>query len=234
VPAKPSADCAHWGDFILLAPSGATFTCLSDDRFATAATVLPVNSTLTFDGFTCQVGTVNVVCQYDSTTQAFTVNPKDYTFWSTSDTTPAKPPATTSKPSGTPATVDGRSAPWNSGFDWAQFQSPSGNIGCILGALGDGGRTEAICEIKHHTYPTPTSSSCTLDYGDRFVLASSGKATLGCHGDTIINDAAATLPYGTSITWGSFACTSSTSGMWCGNLDNGHYFKVASATYELG
>jgi hypothetical protein len=130
--------------------------------------------------------------------------------------------------------VDGRTAPWKSAYDWAWFQTPSGNITCMLGALGDGGRSEAECEIKQHTYRTPTSSSCDLDYGDRFQVGSSGAATLGCHGDTIANPDVAVLPYGTSITWGDLACTSSESGMWCGNLDTGHHFKVASAAYELG
>jgi hypothetical protein len=105
----------------------------------------------------------------------------------------------------------------------------------MMGDLAGDGTVMAMCEIGHHTYPTPSRpSSCTLDYGDRFVLGSVGKATLGCHGDTVADPSAAVLPYGTSISYGSLACTSSESGMWCGSLDTGHYFKVASAAFQLG
>lgn len=258
LPAAPSADCPRWGDFILLGATGpATFVCYNDSRFDTAANVLPVTGSLAFDGFTCQNGTVNVVCQRNITTEAFTVNPKEYTFWSTSDnpggTTPgtSKPPATTrpptsskpprtSKPPATtgntaqPVTVDGHDAPWNSG-SWATFQSPSGNIACVIGDLGGNGALSAECDILYHTYPTPAApASCPLDYGDRFIVGASGKSTLGCHGDTLADPGAAVLPYGTSITYGSMACTSSTSGMRCDNQDTGHYFTVASAAYQLG
>lgn len=232
VPASPGDSCAHWGDFVFLSPSGADFECYSDARFDTAAHTLPAGSTLHFDGFTCQVGTVNVVCQYDSTTQAFTVNPTDYQFWSTAPDTTT--PTNTSTPSQNPTTVDGHNSPWHSGYDWAWFKSPSGNIACMLGDVSQDGGPEAICEIAHHTYTTPKSGSCTLDYGDRFIVGTTGKAYLGCHGDTVANDAVAVLPYGTTVTWGGLACTSSESGMWCGDLDSGHHFKVASAAYELG
>jgi hypothetical protein len=105
----------------------------------------------------------------------------------------------------------------------------------MMGDLAGDGTVMAMCEIGRHSYPTPARpSSCTLDYGDRFVLGAVGKATLGCHGDTVADPSAAVLPYGTSINYGSLACTSSESGMWCGSLDTGHYFKVASAGYQLG
>ncbi len=241
VPAAPSVNCPHWGDFILLGATGpATFVCYNDPRFDPTAPVLPVTDTLAFDGFTCQSGTVNVVCQRTDTTEAFTVNPSEYLFWSTTnnsgDSTPvpvATKPAATGNPPAQPATVDGHSAPWNSG-SWASFQSPSNNISCIMGDLAGNGALSAECEIQHHTYPAPaTPASCSLDYGDRFVVGG-GKASLGCHGDTLADPDAAVLPYGTSITYGSMACTSSTSGMWCGNQGTGHYFKIASAAYDLG
>lgn len=156
---------------------------------------------------------------------------------STDDSRPvttASPTSAPNTPVDQPATVDGHDSPWNRG-GFAVFHSPSGNISCMMGDLAGDGIVMAMCEIGHHSYPAPARpAGCNLDYGDRFVLGSVGKATLGCHGDTVADPSAAVLPYGTSINYGSLACTSSESGMWCGSLDTGHYFKVASAAYQLG
>ena len=71
-----------------------------------------------------------------------------------------------------PSTVDGSPRPGSPDMTGPGSSPRPATSAACSARSGDGGRDQAICEIKHHTYPTPTSSSCDLDYGDRFLLGS--------------------------------------------------------------
>ena len=85
------------------------------------------------------------------------------------------------------------------------FNSPSGNIGCVIGKTG------ARCDIRERSWhPPPKPSWCHLDWGQGLSIA--GHQALG---------------YGRSIQRGRFRCASRTSGIRCVNRRNGHGFKLS-------
>lgn len=108
------------------------------------------------------------------------------------------------------------------------FVSPSGNIGCAMT------RKSVRCDVKSHTYedPEPPADCQELEYGDSITLNGDSAATWTCHGDTVFGTDA-DLPYGASITVGSFTCDSSEAGVTCSNTDSGHSFMLARERYEL-
>jgi hypothetical protein len=105
------------------------------------------------------------------------------------------------------------------------FQSPSGNIGCVILRSHDG--NEARCDVAHHSWKAPPKpASCELDWGSGLVVGDHGKAQFVCAGDTTLHQGPK-LAYGDSIKLGKFKCASKRSGMLCRNRANGHGFKVS-------
>lgn len=109
------------------------------------------------------------------------------------------------------------------------FQSPSGNIGCVVG----GGL--ARCDILDHSWtPPPAPSSCfDLDYGNGVEVIGGHPGEYTCAGDTVFSPSAPVLEYGDKITKNRFTCTSKTSGMRCANRNSGHGFFVSRASVRL-
>jgi hypothetical protein len=115
-----------------------------------------------------------------------------------------------------------------------QFQSPDGNIACVMGVNDAGGAT-AGCEIGNHTYsPPPKPSDCHLAWGDRFSLTQSNSAAMDCHGDTLRVPGLPTLGYGQTRSVGPLTCDSETASMTCTDNSTGHFFRVAPGSYQLG
>jgi hypothetical protein len=105
------------------------------------------------------------------------------------------------------------------------FQSPTGNIGCVIALSGSG--SEARCDVAQHTWTAPPKpSSCDLDWGNGLVVGDHRKAQFVCAGDTTLNQGRK-LGYGKAIRLGKFRCASSQSGMRCVNRRSGHGFKVS-------
>lgn len=114
--------------------------------------------------------------------------------------------------------------------DPQNFQSPSGNIYCLLGSDG------VACDISDHTYQVPPGPLCAqhISWGDRFSLTPGKPAAMECHGDTLRLPGEQTLNYGQTISAGTITCDSEPSGMKCTDSGTGHYFRVSRDSYDLG
>jgi Family of unknown function (DUF6636) len=107
------------------------------------------------------------------------------------------------------------------------FESPSGNIGCIMTKQG------ARCDIIHHSWPLPKKpKSCEFDYGGSLFIGVKGRGSNGCVSDSAFG-AGQVLPYGESIRKARFRCTSEEIGVRCRNLRNGHGFLLSRQRYRL-
>ena len=109
------------------------------------------------------------------------------------------------------------------------FESPSGNIGCVIG----GGL--ARCDILEHSWtPPPAPASCQdLDYGNGVEVIGGHPGEYTCAGDTVFSPGVRVLQYGDKITKNRFTCTSKTSGMRCANRNSGHGFFIARDEVRL-
>ena len=102
------------------------------------------------------------------------------------------------------------------------FQSPSGNIGCVIGK-GGGVR----CDIRAREWqPPPKPASCRLDWGHALGVGRRGRGHFICAGDTTLGRGRR-LAYGDAIRRGRFRCVSRRSGMRCVNRRNGHGFNLS-------
>jgi hypothetical protein len=100
------------------------------------------------------------------------------------------------------------------------FETPSGNIGCLLTEQG------ARCDIRQHDWPNPKKPrSCEFDYGSIEVHAH-GRGGYGCISDSVMG-IGGVLGYGESIRKGRFECTSEEAGVRCVNRRNGHGFFLS-------
>lgn len=101
------------------------------------------------------------------------------------------------------------------------FQSPSGNIGCVIGKL------EVRCDIREHDWTAPPKPAwCELDWGSGVVVGHHGRAEIVCAGDTALGEGEH-LAYGDAIARGRFRCTSRRRGMRCVNRRNDHGFLLS-------
>ncbi len=114
--------------------------------------------------------------------------------------------------------------------DGQNFQSPSGNIYCIMGTTG------VACDISDYTYQPPPPPECGkhLAWGSRFSLTPGNPAAIECHGDTLRVPGERTLDYGQTISAGTLTCESQPSGMKCTDSGSGgHYFRVSRESFDL-
>ena len=104
------------------------------------------------------------------------------------------------------------------------FKMPSGNIGCELEG------TTVRCDIRSGLKPPP-AKSCAGDWGGA-VLSSHGKAKPSCASDTIYDDSAPVLDYGSTWGGGGLSCLSSTSGLQCSSTA-GHSFFLSRGSWSV-
>ena len=104
------------------------------------------------------------------------------------------------------------------------FKMPSGNIGCAL--LG----TTLRCDIRSGLKPPP-AKACAGDWTGA-VLAATGKAKPSCASDTIYDDSAPELDYGSTWGGGGLSCLSSTSGLQCSSTA-GHSFFLSRGSWSV-
>ena len=102
------------------------------------------------------------------------------------------------------------------------FQSPSGNIGCVIGRRGG-----VRCDIRNRDWsPPPKPASCQLDWGFGLTVERRGRGRFVCAGDTTLGQGRR-LAYGDTIRRGRFRCESTRRGMRCVNRFTGHGFTLS-------
>jgi hypothetical protein len=146
---------------------------------------------------------------------------------STTDSTSTTTPETSTA---TESTTTDDSGGTGSAQSLKAFQSPTGNIACLMTAKS------ARCDIAERDWnPPPHPSSCPdeVDFGQGIQLPASGPAQFVCAGDTALNPQAPKLDYGSSSQVGSITCTSAESGMSCQNASGGT-FTISRQGYDLG
>jgi hypothetical protein len=114
--------------------------------------------------------------------------------------------------------------------DYRPFQSPSGNISCLIDI------SDVACDVSDYTYKVPPGPPCSqhISWGNRFWLKQGNPAEMECHGDTLRVPGEQTLNYGQTITAGTLTCESQPSGMKCTDSSTGHYFRVSRDSYDIG
>jgi hypothetical protein len=141
-------------------------------------------------------------------------------------TATSTPPAATAGTSTSPSP----SQPPTSFVSDASFQSPSGNIGCMIIS------GTARCDIVHHAFalpPRPASCPHIVDFGQGLIVEGSAPAHIVCAGDTARDPAAPKLPYGTASRVEEFTCVSRTEGVTCTSRVSGHGFFLSIQRYLL-
>jgi hypothetical protein len=110
------------------------------------------------------------------------------------------------------------------------FQSPSGNIVCLLS------NSSVACEISDYTYQLPPPPPCAqhVAWGNRFTLEENKTPELTCHGDTLRIPGEPTLHYGHTVSGGTITCDSEPTEMKCTDANTGHYFRISRDSYDLG
>lgn len=110
------------------------------------------------------------------------------------------------------------------------FQSPSGNIGCLI---VDG---NARCDISARNWlPPPRPADCPgeTDYGQGLQVSSGdGPGSVVCAGDTALNLGAPKLEYGTAASIGAIVCVSRKAGIACTDGPSGHGFFISRDEYR--
>ncbi|WP_431299924.1 DUF6636 domain-containing protein [Tabrizicola sp. BL-A-41-H6] len=115
--------------------------------------------------------------------------------------------------------------------DYVGFQSPTGNIHCMI--YRDASGAEARCDLRD-LVPSYREAppGCDLDWGLAFAVGARGAGVLACVGDTVIDPGNPVLVYGDAVSLGGISCVSAETGMTCTN-GQGHGFQVARARQRL-
>ncbi|MBD2436809.1 DUF6636 domain-containing protein [Nostoc sp. FACHB-110] len=95
-----------------------------------------------------------------------------------------------------------------------QFQTPSGNIYCLIA------EQNIRCDVLEITGQLPPQpKDCELDWGHVYNLGQRGSGYRGCYGDTVANPDSPVLQYGRTLRYQGFVCTSKKTGLTCINRD---------------
>jgi hypothetical protein len=133
---------------------------------------------------------------------------------------PAAPTSTTTAPAARPASRPASTTPttWPvaapSSYPRVNgFQTPSGNIACIVN--NDAG--DVRCDIEHVNFAVPPEpASCELDWGQTFIIdAEDVSADFACVGDTLLGPDQPKVPAGTSVVIGRSICEVDTRSIAC-------------------
>ena len=103
------------------------------------------------------------------------------------------------------------------------FESPSGNIKCVIDKSSG-----VRCDIlKRDWKPPPKPPWCPVDWGNGLEVSARGKARFTCAGDAVPDGR--TLAYGDAIRRGRYRCRSRPAGMRCVNLRTSRGFLLSRA-----
>ncbi len=111
----------------------------------------------------------------------------------------------------------------------AFFRTPSGNIGCALLEP-----TYLRCDIRSGLKPMPPpDKSCQFDWGGGYKLNATGRASVSCISDTVMDARARVVPYGTVWHGGRFTCSSQLAGLRCTNASGHGFFLSKDPSYTF-
>ncbi|WP_194785415.1 variant leucine-rich repeat-containing protein [Actinomyces haliotis] len=108
----------------------------------------------------------------------------------------------------------------NDADEMSAFTAPSGNITCRLG------EDSVSCSINEHSF-VPTDGSCDNSADKPFTVSVGKDSGASGNCESGYSTSGATLNYGSSAKNGTFACTSSESGIECWNQITGKGFTVS-------
>ncbi|MFC7674236.1 hypothetical protein ACFQWH_14210 [Mycolicibacterium sp. GCM10028919] len=126
------------------------------------------------------------------------------------------------------------------------FQSPSGNIQCVLETEGGSTTPIALCQIANKIFTVPAGSGrgqtdepCPGDSGsgNDFRLDQGQPGFIRCSFAALTGGAGIpgqTLVYGQSRSLGAVTCQSQPTGMTCTDTSTGHFFRVSRESYQVG
>ena len=141
-------------------------------------------------------------------------------------------------------------APAHADFNWERFQSPSGDVLCVMLRDHDKwdpasyGKGDAACQVQDPNYEEPPrrfagsdgqASTCYLGrWGTLFALREGSAPHFDCVGDAFVRPPLPTLEYGQTMSLGSITCASAPLDMTCTDASTGHFFRVSRDAYEFG
>ena len=160
---------------------------------------------------------------------------------SSAATTPTAPPTVTLPPSSTvtvvvtasseppvvtataprstiTATVTRTGAGSGGSHSWLQWQSPSGNISCLIG------EGQVRCDINDMDFTAPKPANCSMGVPKAVVMSMNKAPAFQCISDTVADPSNPVLAYGASTHGEAFTCTSKEDGMHCTDDNSGHSF----------
>lgn len=108
------------------------------------------------------------------------------------------------------------------------FQTPSGNIRCVMYKAS--GKWGMRCDIYDHYWTAPPQPCVEGDAGSSVGMKRKGWSRFICVSDAI--DPGVVVPYGTSISYGPFMCRSRSVGLKCWNAA-GHGWFLSRESYSL-
>jgi len=113
------------------------------------------------------------------------------------------------------------------------FLTPSGNIGC--GYSSGMGPRSLRCDIASGLKPRPARpKGCVhLNWGDSYTIEDHGRATVTCHGDTVIIKGSKVIAYGRTWRRGGFECWSRAKGLTCKNASHHGWFLSREHSYRF-
>jgi hypothetical protein len=107
---------------------------------------------------------------------------------------------------------------------FVQFRTPTGNIGCGYDKFS-GEPAHLRCDIGTGLRPRPgRPAGCDLDWGFGYAMGKTGRATVVCAGDTVLDRRAPVLRYGQTWRRDGFTCVSRSTGLTCTNLSGRGFF----------
>jgi hypothetical protein len=107
------------------------------------------------------------------------------------------------------------------------FQTPSGNVQCVLGA------GELRCRVLEHAYATPPDPpGCTGSWNGMLALRPEGQVRHPCGAPMTRNDGSFVLGYGARWLGPGITCDSEEAGLRCAN-QAGHGFRASRSRLEL-
>jgi hypothetical protein len=118
--------------------------------------------------------------------------------------------------------------------DVFQFQSPTGNIHCVMVGGQFGETPGARCDLVELTPTYAENTGCDGNWGDAFFVGLEGKAVPVCYSDSdsVVDRDSPILQYGETMTKGIMSCRSQKTGVTCTN-GQGHGFTVSKAAQRL-
>jgi hypothetical protein len=118
--------------------------------------------------------------------------------------------------------------------DEGSFQSPSGNIYCLLFTQSDGSN-RADCQVQEHTYSPPPAGDCRLGgWGSQLSLVQGKPVEFVCQGGMLAVPPMPTVQFGQPRSVGAITCESEPTGMTCTDNSTGHFFRVSRDSYQFG